>query len=614
MRNLNRRKFLKRSAAVAGMAFCAPATRSLLSATTAGSAVKPKLGQFDYGQVTLLEGPMLDQFNRNHQFFLGLDEDGLLKPFRERAGLPAPGPVMGGWYNDSPDYDPPKNMTGYIAGHSFGQYLSGLSRAYAVTGDQATQAKVQRLVKGFGAAVSEKFYNDYPLPAYTFDKTNMGLLDAHAFAGDSMALPVLRKATDAVLPHLPAGPQTRVEACALPHKNISFCWDETYTLPENLYIAYLRSGDAHYRKLAERFLQDKDYFTPLAEGNNILPGLHAYSHLNALCSAIQAYMVDGSAMHLRAAKNGFDFIRDTQSFATGGWGPNESFRVPGSGDLGDSLTSTHASFETPCGAYGQFKVTRYLMRITGDSRYGDSMESVLYNTILGAKPILPDGTSFYYADYNNSATKFYHQDKWPCCSGTFPQITADYGISSYLSAPDGVYVNLYVPSQLRWKQNSTQCTLVQQTQYPYRPEVTMSLKMDKPETFAVYLRVPAWAGPATRLAVNGKNSSVILKPGTFVALRQNWKDGDRIEFTIDRPLRVAPVDPQHPNLLAVMQGPLVLFAVDEVPSDLTRAQLLATAQRGDTEWQLPTSAQTVKMLPYPAISKETYRLYLPVKA
>jgi DUF1680 family protein len=612
MRDLNRRKFLKQSAAA--LALGAPATRSLFGAAAASSAIKPRLSQFDYGQVTLLEGPMLDQFTRNHQFFLGLDEDGLLKPFRERAGLPAPGPVMGGWYNDSPDYDPPKNMTGYIAGHSFGQYLSGLSRAYAVTGDQATQAKVQRLVKGFGAAVSEKFYTDYPLPAYTFDKTNIGLLDAHAFAGDPMALPVLRQATDAVLPHLPTGPQTRVEACALPHKNVSYCWDETYTLPENFYIAYLRSGDARYRTLAERFLQDKDYFTPLAQGENILPGLHAYSHLNALCSAIQSYLVDGSAMHLRAAQNGFDFIRTTQSFATGGWGPDESFRVPGSGDLGKSLTSTHASFETPCGAYGQFKVARYLMRITGDSRYGDSMESVLYNTILGAKPILPDGTSFYYADYNNSATKFYHQDKWPCCSGTFPQITADYGISSYLSAPDGVYVNLYVPSQLKWKQNGTRCTLVQQTQYPYRPETTLSLQMEKPETFAVYLRVPAWAGPATRLAVNGKNSSVGLKPGTFVALRQNWKDGDRIEFTIDRPLRLAPVDPQHPNLLAVLQGPLTLFAVSEVPADLTRAQLLATTQRGDSEWQLPTSAQSVKMLPYAAISKETYRLYLPVKS
>ncbi len=323
MNNFSRRKFVKGSAAAAGFAMYA-GRPSLFAGAEPTTAVKPKLSQFNYSQVTLLEGPMLDQFTRTHKFFLALDDDALLKPFRERAGMPAPGSVMGGWYNDSPDYDPPKNMTGYIAGHSFGQYLSGLSRAYAITGDKPTQEKVQKLVKGFSATVTEKFYNNYPLPAYTFDKTNMGLLDAHAFAADPMALEVLHHATDAVLPHLPPGPQTRVEACALPHKNISYCWDETYTLPENFYIAYLRSGDVRYRKLAERFLQDKDYFTPLSQGDNMLAGLHAYSHVNALCSAIQAYMVDGSEMHWRAAKNGFDFVRTTQSFATGGWGPDES--------------------------------------------------------------------------------------------------------------------------------------------------------------------------------------------------------------------------------------------------------------------------------------------------
>jgi uncharacterized protein len=112
--------------------------------------------------------------------------------------------------------------------------------------------------------------------------------------------------------------------------------------------------------------------------------------------------------------------------------------------------------------------------------------------------------------------------------------------------------------------------------------------------------------------VNGKNAPVALKPGSFVALRQQWKDGDRIEFSIDRPVRLSPVDPQHPNLVAVQQGPVVLFAVGDVPADLTRPQLLATAQRGANEWQVATSAGSLKMLPYPAITSETYRLYLPV--
>ena len=104
-------------------------------------------------------------------------------------------------------------------------------------------------------------------------------------------------------------------------------------------------------------------------------------------SAMQAYLVLGSEKHLRAAKNGFDFLHTTQSFATGGWGPDEDFREPGSGEIGASVAKSHSSFETPCGSYAHFKITRYLARVTRDSRYGDSMERVLYNCILGAKPI-----------------------------------------------------------------------------------------------------------------------------------------------------------------------------------------------------------------------------------
>ena len=155
-----------------------------------------------------------------------------------------------------------------------------------------------------------------------------------------------------------------------------------------------------------------------------------------------------------------------QSYATGGWGPDEAFVVPGTGGLDSSLDTTHASFETPCGAYGHFKITRYLLRVTKDSRYGDSMERVLYNTIAGATPILADGTSFYYSDYNNSARKVHHRDKWPCCSGTFPQLAADYGISSYYQSQDGIYVNLFLPSRISWSQNNTKVTLTQNTQYP----------------------------------------------------------------------------------------------------------------------------------------------------
>ncbi len=426
--NVSRRSFLMTSAAAAG--FASLQRRGWAQALAAKRDAATKLAQFDYSQVELLDGPMQQQFRANHAFFLALNEDSLLKPYRKAAGLPAPGEDMGGWYSASDEFDPPNNMTGYIPGHSFGQYLSGLARACAVTGDQATQAKVSRLVRGFGEAIGPKFWVGYPLPAYTFDKGNCGLIDAHEFAHDPDALRVLAHLTDSVLPSLPQKALTRPEMAERPHPNISYTWDESYTLPENFFLAYTRSGDGRYLELAKRFLQDRDYFDPLADGQNVLPHRHAYSHVNALSSASQAYLVLGSEKHLRAARNGFRFVLE-QSFATGGWGPDEAFCEPGSGTLGESLNTTHASFETPCGAYGHFKIARYLIRITGDSRFGDSMEKVLYNTILGAKPLQPGGFSFYYSDYNNDSSKVYYPQQWPCCSGTFPQITADYGISSY---------------------------------------------------------------------------------------------------------------------------------------------------------------------------------------
>src|SRR3984957_8097879 len=211
----SRRTFLKGSAVVAGAQLL---PRRMRGAPSANDAVTTKLQQFDYGDVQLLEGPMREQFERNHALFLALSDDSLLKPFRQRAGQAAPGEDMGGWYSPSSEFDPPHNMTGYIPGHSFGQYLSGLARAYAVTGDKSVQKKVHGLVAGFAPTVTTKFYDGYCIPAYTFDKTNCGLIDAHQFAGDPQALAVLNHATDAVLPFLPAKALNRQEMMARPHK------------------------------------------------------------------------------------------------------------------------------------------------------------------------------------------------------------------------------------------------------------------------------------------------------------------------------------------------------------------------------------------------------------
>src|SRR5579863_575179 len=606
----SRREFLQGAGAVAAVSL-AGSRRAL-----ADGAMKP-LEQFGYGDVELLEGPLREQFDRNHAFYGGLNEDALLKPFREKAGVDAPGEEMGGWYSWAPlgDLDARPN-NGFAPGHSFGQYLSGLSRDYAATGDKATQEKVHRLVRSFGPAITSHFWDDNRFPAYTYDKISIGMLDAHQFAAAPDALKVLDKTLDSVWDHLPPRGLSREEQYARPHKDESFCWDEPYTLPENAFIAWKRGAGERYKQLAVRFLADDWYWDPLAAGKNVLPHKHAYSHVNAMSSAMQAYLVLGSEKHLRAAKNGFEFLRTTQSFATGGWGPNEDFREPGKGELGESLSKTHSGFETPCGSYAHFKITRYLTRATRDSRYGDSMERVLYNCILGALPIQKDGHGFYYSDYNDDGAKVYHPYKWNCCSGTFSQVTADYGISSYFHDGQGIYVNLYVQSRVKWNRAGSRIALVQKTNYPFTPQTQIAIESDKPAAFPVYLRIPAWAGTKTRVSVNGKQVSGTIEAGRFARVERTWKKGDRIEIEFDMATTLEQVDPQHPDLVAPLHGPLALFTVGQIPEHVRWQDLMGATQiaNGSTDWQVKTDAEAIALRPFMAIKDEHYRLYLDVES
>jgi DUF1680 family protein len=605
----SRRSFLKSSAATVAAASLGP-PRTLFAAPPA----KP-LAWFNYGDVELLEGPLRQQYDANHAAYSALNEDSLLQPFRQRAGLPAPGEEMGGWYSWAPIADIDKRPNnGFAPGHSFGQYLSGLSRDYAATGKKATQAKVHRLVRAFAPAITPHFWDDHRFPAYTYDKLAIGLIDAQKFTGAPDAFKILDKTLDSVQARLPPGGISRDQQYARPHTNDSFCWDEPYTLAENAFIAYKRGAGQRYHDLAVKFLPNDWYFDPLAAGQNVLPGKHAYSHVNCLSSAMQAYFTLGPSpdadKYLRAAVTGFDFIR-AQSFATGGWGPDESFRKPDSGELGESLAKTHSSFETPCGSYAHFKLTRYLIRATRDTLYGDSMERVLYNCILGAKPLTNDGHGFYYSDYNNDGSKVYHPYKWHCCTGTFSQITADYGLSSYFHDRDGIYVNLYVPSRVKWSRLGDRVVLTQRTAYPHHPSTQIEVTTDKTSAFRVALRIPAWSGPNTTIAVNGVRIAASPEPGTFAHLDRAWKTGDHIEVEFDMPTTLEHVDPQHPNLVAPVHGPLALFATGEVPKNLRRQDLQAMTQiaAGSTDWQAKTDTGSVTLRPFTAINDEHYRLY-----
>ena len=616
---VSRRTFLKATSATAAGTYAASVLPMWAASEKSLVAISTPLTTFAYSDVQLLDGPMKRQFEENHARFLNLDDDRLLKVFRQVAGLAAPGEDMGGWYDLTGFSLEGNDFHGFIAGHSFGQYVSALARSYGVTGSEPTRAKINRLVKGYGETLDPKakFFVDYRLPAYTYDKLSCGLIDAHEFAHDPMAMDIHEKLTRAMVAYLPEKALSRAEQRSRPHKDTSYTWDETYTLPENLFLAYQRSGKAFYRDMAQRYLEDDTYFNPLSAGNNVLPFEHAYSHVNAFSSAMQAYITLGSEKHLRAARNGFDMLVNTQSFATGGWGPNEAFGEPGTGQLGNSLTTTHASFETPCGAYGHFKITRYLLRVTKDARYGDSMERVLYNTILGAWPIQADGTSFYYSDYAATGKKVWYGQKWPCCSGTFPQLAADYHISTYLRSADGVYVNLFTPSSVRWSDQGGNYGLQQETNYPFDNKIRIHVSGSQPQDYTLYVRIPAWATPNPVLSVNGKRVATPVEPGSFASIRNTWKNGDLVELELPMPLRLEAVDANHTNLVALLQGPLALFAVAESQPTFDRNALLQAkpTKNATGDWLASsTDGRSVPMRPFMNIDKESYSTYVMVNS
>jgi hypothetical protein len=167
----------------------------------------------------------------------------------------------------------------------------------------------------------------------------IGLIDAFRFTGNRQALDLIAPTTDAVLPFLPGRALDRAETQANPGRTWPLAgtrpirWRKTSTLPP-------RSGRGTAFARWRRAIRCGSYLDPLAAGRNVLAGRHAYSHVNALASAMRGYMHEGDPALLAAARNGMGFVAE-QSFATGGWGPDEAFVEAGSGGLGASLGTTH---------------------------------------------------------------------------------------------------------------------------------------------------------------------------------------------------------------------------------------------------------------------------------
>lgn len=528
------------------------------------------LRNLDYLGVELFAGRWRRQFEENGQWLLALDENRLLRTFRDKAGIASDVPVYPGWYG--------KN------GATFGQYVTAMCKMYHITRDVRYKAKVLRLLNGWAETLSEDGHPNYAgdSDCYPFDKLLTALLDADAYLGWTQALPLALKISLWAEKNFDVSvPRDGIETPALDAAGMMEWW----TLPEMLVRAYERTGNQLYRKLA--CMWSYDYmWDKLAKGDENIGLRHAYSHANSLCSAAAMYKLTGEKHYLDAAIGGYNLIFEKHTYATGGFGPAETL-FGEDGYLGDSVLApdqlaAHSDFkpfwggtprddvwgncEISCCSWAVMKLTHYLLSFTGEAKYAEWAERMIFNCLGGQPPLTPEGEVLYYARYfvngavKNVRDRRMHSDgaqnKWQCCTGTFPQCTSEYYNLLYYQSEDALYIAQYMPSRVRID-NLTFCV---ETEYPRKGDI--SIYTDAPEgglEHTLLLRVPAFAkGHGEKLLINGSESPLSYNAQGWLQIRRRWQSGDCVQLHLPFSLCFEAIDKKHPDICALFYGPLVL--------------------------------------------------------
>lgn len=541
------------------------------------------LSPFGYAGVRLKPGMFERQFEETRKFFLAVPDSSILRGFRQRAGLAAPGEALGGWY----DADMPLPLMfahrPSTLCHTFGQWLGAFARMFRVTGDEGIRAKTLYLLEEWGKTIGKDGYfyygNDPATLHYDFDKTLGGLMDIYEYMGEEAALQHAEAITGWAMRNLerrriPATPDNQSGGGWVGGSNGDVEW---YTLSENLYRLYLATGRQEHRTFAEVWHYDS-YWQRLAAGDAVaMTGLHAYSHVNSLSSAAMAYAVSGNFEYLRTIEEAYQILKKSQLFATGGYGPGERLAADQEG-LRNSLILQKDSFETSCGTWAAFKIVRYLQMFTAKAAYGDWVERLLYNGIGAALPVGEGGRTFYYSDYRLSGgVKKYYLDlrfpagpvpgytPWPCCSGSYPLAVTDYHNLIYYMAPESLYVNLYVPSKANMVISKTPATVDLDTEYPNNGRCVLTVEVPEAVTFKLKFRVAEWVRTAVPVQVNGQAVKARAEPGTWAEIERTWKNGDKVVIDIPLDFRLEPIGGKDSDLAALMYGPVALATHDEGP-------------------------------------------------
>jgi DUF1680 family protein len=513
--------------------------------------------------VRLTGGPLKHAQDLELDYLLALEPDRMLAFLRRSAKLDPKAQGYGGWDGDG------RQLTGHIAGH----YLSGVSLAWAGTGDTRFKDRANYIVNelkliqdaqgdGYVGALMDRDRTDgkslfqqlskgmirsggFDLngmwsPWYVQHKIFAGLRDAYRHTGNRTALDVEIKFAawaESILAPLSDEQIQRMLATEFGGMN------------EVLADLYADTGDPRWLALAGKF-HHVAIVDRLAEKKDILPGIHGNTQVPKLYGALKVYMYTGNETEGTAAKYFFDEVTQHHTFATGGNTRNEYFGQPD--HLSDMIDGRTA--ET-CNVYNMIKMARTLFSMHPDARYADYQERALFNHILASQD--PDDGRVCYMVPVGRGVQHEYQGKFQsftCCVGSAMESHALHADGIYYESGDKLWVSLYTPSTAEWKSAGVKLEVA--TDLPMGDTATVKVMPQSTKKFTLALRRPYWVGNGFTVKVNG---AVVKTAATtpFVEIARTWKAGDTVELVMPKTLRKEALA-DNPNRLAVMWGPLVL--------------------------------------------------------
>jgi hypothetical protein len=526
---------------------------------------------FPMSHVRLLPNSVYnDAAEWNRGYMSRLDADRLLYTFRANAGLPVgPAKPLGGW-------EQPENgqRSSELRGHFMGHYLSATAQL-AANGDRDAKAKGDLLVAELAKCQQKlggKYLSAFPTtwwdrlekgervwaPFYTIHKIMAGMFDMYSLAGNQQALRILEgMAAWADEWTAPKSEEQMQQILTI----------EFGGMAETLYHLAAVTNNDRWAMAGDRF-QKRSFINPLASRRDELRGLHVNTHIPQAIAAARRYEISGDHRFHDVADYFFYEVTTARSYVTGGTSNAEAWLAPPRRLAAEWKLSPNTA--ECCCAYNMLKLARRLYSWNPDARYFDYYERLLLNHRIGT--IRPKvGTTQYYLSLTPGVWKTFNtedQTFW-CCTGSGVEEYSKLNDSIYWRDGEGVYVNLFIPSELDWVERGFR--LRQETRYPESQETTLTVTAARPEAMTLRVRVPGWLQSEPVVKLNGKALDASAAPGSYIAIHRSWKAGDRIEVPLPMHLH-AEAMPDDPSIQAFLYGPLVL-AGDLGGEGLTEAHL-----------------------------------------